>query len=496
MFSHANLKAKALYTGASHLGDPSAVSIDAEHVARCMLAGHSVPEVRICIDFIARRLLTRGIEFKKPSMKLAKTVEESMQEKYMQFASDVIRIGCTVGVVPYIITKSKTGIAYPVVLTSHIGNMTMTVGPKGDFTFAIENLDRNNASMRVFFEVFSHPTTTGSLTSTVASLLRQARITQAYSHAQNRYTNRVDHHRPPIFSTRLRDAATHHTHPSQIEYVQSLEVNSYIAGELNARPPLFLTTSSASFSERDIIDHTGITAEHEFHTQLMRNRIQMNVVRAQQMQMQYGSKADGQEPIILGSQRDRFTGLPVVDYSLYSSFNPDYVVLPANSTLHTHNVAVGPVGLEASRADLRAVVAAAFGLPISVMHGSIGGRVGASNAASTFSQDVLDNTMAFYKRALTRLCLRCYRIANDDQDPDVVVTFPSVEDVRVVEDLFSKNLIDYAYFRTYLAQEYNLPLEAISALDPRRPSSEPRRTDAAHPAASPPRRANLHPHLP
>lgn len=54
------------------------------------------------------------------------------------------------------------------------------------------------------------------------------------------------------------------------DFVMGQELNMFICNELNARPPLFLTTASASFNETNLVDGSGINAESEFKSQLIR----------------------------------------------------------------------------------------------------------------------------------------------------------------------------------------------------------------------------------
>lgn len=200
------------------------------------------------------------------------------------------------------------------------------------------------------------------------------------------------------------------------------------------------------------------------------------------MQAQYGAMAEGVEKNPIGLQRDRITGLPVVNYEAYSSFNPDYCVLPNDSRIHSHSVSHPPHGLEAAREYFRNAAATVFGISPSIFHNMSGNT---SSGAAAVAQDTSDSAIANIKMILSRLCIKCYRVIFNDQDDDVVFLFPSTYDRSNIEKLYAQvraaraprprpahgsltrgaaqGIITHEYYIKYLSEDFDIPMSAFEA---------------------------------
>lgn len=405
-----NLNSEAMFLGKLDAREKTTRAIDDVQLMRCLSIATFNPEVRACIDYIVHRVVCMGIEVRKDSMKEASPeFVKHVQDHYVAFVSDVLRAGLAVGVVPYTLVSNGKFKA-PMVLMDRLKDIeVVSNGVTRSYSL------RGKRGTAVFFEVFNHLSMDGTITSKVAALVR--------SH----------------------------------DHLMAQDTNAFIANELNARPPLFLTTGSASFSEINAVDNSGINAETEFNTQLLKNKIQMNVIRAQQMQAQYGAAADDVDRGPLGKLRDPLTGLPIVSYASSSSFTPDYVALPSDTRLHAHNVATAPASLVADRTNFRQLVTAVFGIPASVF----GGGAVESGAAASIRDASIAAAIQSYKRSLSRLCLKCYSVSFQDATDDVSFVFPAAADRGSIMQLYNQGLIRHEYVMEYLSTSMEIPISAF-----------------------------------
>jgi hypothetical protein len=428
--SNIDLNNKSFLSGALADARKRSCAIDGVHVERCIRIGTFSPEVRACIDYIINRVVCAGIEVRKESMEVASPeFVKHVHDHYNTFVTDVLRLGLTVGVVPYTFVKSGN-FRSPVVLHDALCDIVMTsTGVARSYT-----LDKGVKRSGVFFEVFSHLSNDGMCTSRVAALIR--------------------------------------THDQTV----AQETNSFIANELNARPPLFLTTGSSSFNEVNIVDSSGINAETEFNSMLLRNKIQMNVIRAQQMQAQYGAAADDILTSPLGRHRDPYTSLPTVSYAGASSFIPDYITLPNDTRLHAHNVATAPGNLHGERVNFRELATAVFGIPSSVFSSGVGSM---TNASASLGDTSIACVVQHFKRAMSKLCLTCYSVSFNDHNDDVTFVFPAAVDRGNITQLYKDGIIKRSYLLKYLSDNMEIPLDAFEVEHPNEP-----RTAQVHPPAN------------
>ena len=224
-------------------------SMDVDMVAKCLHMSRSCAEIRSCISYLKTNILAKGIELTRDAQQTSHEFYVHMQEYYTRFCMDAIDVAMIVGIVPYILVKNGKGYGYPMVLKPDAGVVKVTYSDNGSakYSFSFNNSDTNRS--RVFFEVFNDIGRNGEVCSVLSTLV-------------------------PAY-----------------DFIQSQELNTFMANEVNARPPVFLTTGDNAFTEKDVVNRDvygdGIIAEQEFQSQMMRNRIQLNVVQAQKTYLKY-----------------------------------------------------------------------------------------------------------------------------------------------------------------------------------------------------------------
>lgn len=366
------------------------------------------------IEFLVKRILANGIDVRREKMELTDEFKMAIEENLATFVADVIRIALVVGIVPYrIVTAGK--FKHPKVahdLVDYIHVVLTSTGPK----YSIEGIDRRGV---VFFEIFNNLTADGQLTTPTASLLRQ------------------------------------------YEIVLTMECCAYIAADVAARPPVFLTNKNSGIDATTILDQSGVNAEQEMQAQVIKNKIQMNVIKMQQMQMQYGLKGDEAEAAPFGSRRDRISGLPVINYSQYSSFNPDYVVVPSDAQMFTHNVSSAPSDFQSTRESFKTSVSSVFGVPASALDGS---TIAQSNSSAvTSSERTTGTVISFLKRQLARLCYKCLSVSYKEACKDVAVIFPPPLERATMNSLYKDGILKEDFYKKYLSDELEIPMSAFNA---------------------------------
>lgn len=412
-----SFKEKALYEGSlagSSSKGSSPMSIDREQLARCRSMANACIDVYASVEFIVKRILANGIDVRRDRMELTEEFKLAIEENLSTFVADTIRVALVVGVVPYrIITAGK--FKHPKVAHDLIEHIHVALTPSGP-KYSIEGKENHGV---VFFEIFNNLTADGQLTSPASSLLRQ------------------------------------------YEILLTMECCAYIAADVAARPPVFLTNKNSGIDTTTILDQSGVNAEQEMQAQVIKNKIQMNVIKMQQMQMQYGLKGDEAEAAPFGSKRDRISGLPVIDYSKYSSFNPDYVVVPSDAQMFTHNVSSSPSDFHSTRESFKTSVSSVFGVPASALNGAATAQ--ANSSAVTSSERATGSAISFMKRQLSRLCCKCLSVSYKEACKDVAVIFPPPLERATMDALYKDGILKEEFYKQYLSDELEIPLTAFNS---------------------------------
>ena len=388
------------------------VRIDVEHAQRCMEMYNRSPFIYACSQQIKHALFGYGIDIiKEGGERVTPEFAAHLTEYYLKFCNDVIDVALAVGVVPYVIVPAKP-YSYPFVLVQHLSDIRRT--KRGDMRpqYYIEGMNGPN----VFFEVFSDILVDGRVNSKCSTLL------QAY------------------------------------EYLSQIELHSYIASEYNSRPPVFVSVNGDKFFDtREVVAQdpygTGAVAEEQLKSAMLRNKIQMNVVHSQKYMMQYQREADGEEKEAFGRKRDRLTGLPRVDYNSNTSFTPEFIPLPGDSTVARTVNSSEPTHLNFHRENFRSQVCNVFGIPSTVLTGNLGNTV----KASEMSTKLFQATTNFYRSKMETLCLKVYRLIHKDKTPSTRITFPAMADEKTMFGLFQNGLLKREAYIQYLSNYLNMP---------------------------------------
>lgn len=413
---------KTFFTGGVVKQDSNTAAMDVDMVAKCIHMSRSCPEIRACISYMKTNILAKGIEMTRADQQTTHEFYMHMQEYYARFCSDAIDVAMIVGVVPYILVKNGKGYGYPLVLKPDTGMIRVEYADNGSVKYSFTFNDSESVKSRVFFEVFKDIGRNGEICSTLSS------IAQAY------------------------------------DFIQAQELNTFMANEIAARPPVFLTTGDSTFTEKDLVNRDiygdGIVAEQEFQSQLMRNRIQLNVVQAQKTYLKYMS-ADGKtaEPDFFGATRDRLTGFPIVDYTRGTSFQPEFVPLPSNCAPTNATLPRAPEGLQQHRDHFRTVVCASFAIPTSILTGTMPSTT--SSSSSDAMSGSLRTMFEFFKNKLSNLCLKAYRLLHEDSSPDVRIVFPSLINIGTYETLYKEGILTYDAYKDQLSKTYGIPIGAF-----------------------------------
>ena len=398
-------------------------AMDVDMVSRCMHMSRTCAEIRSCIAYLKTNILAKGIEMTRENQQTSHEFHVHMQEYYARFCADVIDVATTLGVVPYILIKNGKGFGYPMVLKPDAGVVRVTYAENGSAKYSFTYNDSESTTKgRVFFEIFNDFGRNGEITSILSGLV------------------------------------------SSFEFIQSQELNTYMANEINARPPVFLTTGDASFTEKDVVNRDvygdGVIAEQEFHSQLMRNRIQLNVVQAQKTYLKYMSvEGSGATADFFGATRDRLTGFPIVDYTSGTSFQPEYVPLPNNCAPTNVTLPRSPEALQQHRDHFRMLVCMAFSIPMNILSGTV--SMGTGSTAAEVMAGSLRNSFEFMKNKLSTLCLKAYRILHEDSSPDIRVVFPALIDVSTYHMLYKDGFLTYTAYKEQLSKSFGIPLAAF-----------------------------------
>ncbi len=409
--------------------DENGVIIDQDMYARCLLVSRKCPEIRSCIEYIKRNILCKGIEMNHSKTNAMPEFTAHINEYYTRFCMDVIEVSAMFGVVPYILVnprKSGSGAryGYPLVLKPEMGVIRVRYDDSGQIKYTYQPMNSEAPSHRVFFEVFNDVGKYGDINSIVSTLV-------------------------PMYT-----------------FLQTQEINTFMANEMNTRPPMFLATSSDnSFSEKDIVQKdsygAGIVAEQEFHAQMLRNRISLNVVNAQKAYLNFmnadANGGTGPEDFF-GARRDRLTGFPVVDYGVGTSYTPEYVPLPNDVRPVNGNLPTPPPNLDGHRLHFQTIVCTSFALPISVVTGQMRN---VNEGSASMLDSSLSNTFHFYKTKLSNLCLKCYRVIHEDHSYDVRIMFPSLVNNQAYSDLYNQGILTYDAYKTSLMKMLDLPASAF-----------------------------------
>lgn len=413
------------------------VRIDIEHAERCMTMYSQSPFIHACAQQIKHALFGYGIDIlKEGGERVIPEFASHLNEYYLKFCNDVIDVALAIGVVPYVIVPAKP-YSYPFVLTQHIADIRRTKGGDARPRYSIRGMQSAN----VFFEVFSDILVDGRLNSKCSTLLR------AY------------------------------------EYISQIELHTYIASEYNSRPPVFVSVNGDKFFDtREVVAQdpygTGAVADEQFKTAMLRNKIQMNVVHSQKYMMQYQREADGEEKEAFGRKRDRLTGLPRVDYSSNTSFTPEFIPLPGDSTVARTVNSTEPSHLNFHRENFRTQVCYVFGIP------SLNGNLGTTVNASEMSTQVFQATTNFYRSKMETLCLKTYRFIHKDNTSSTRITFPAMADEKTMFGLFQHGLLTRDAYINYLSNYLNMPKASfIQEEHIRQPSASREQTG---PAVAPP----------
>lgn len=411
----------SFYKGGQIGGDNGSV-MDTDMAAKCLMMSRTCAEIRSCIAYLKTNILAKGIEMTRKAQTTTHDFHVHMQEYYTRFCADVLEVAVTIGVVPYILVKNGKGYGYPMVLKPDAGTLRVTYAENGSAKYTFSSNGSESTKSRVFFEIFNDLGRSGELCSVVSSLV-------------------------PAY-----------------DFVQTQEFNTFIANEINARPPIFLTTGTDAFTEKDIVNRdvygAGIIAEQEFESQMMRNRIQLNVVQAQKTYLKYMSvEGNGAPPDFFGATRDRLSGYPVVDYTQGTSFQPEFVPLPNDCRPTAATMPHAPNGLEMHREHFRTLVCMAFAIPSNVLTGNMSASAG--NAASDLMAGSLKHAFEFMKNKLATMCLKSYRLLHEDSSEDVKILFPSLTNVSMYEKLYHEGVLKYDAYKEQLSKSFDIPLTSF-----------------------------------
>jgi hypothetical protein len=403
-------------------------TIDEEMFEKCIFMSRTCPEIRSCLAYLKSNILAKGVELTRENEHTTPEFHAHLQEYYVRFCSDAIDMAMVCGVVPYILVKSTSathGYGYPLVLKADTGRIQVSYKDNGSVQYSYEmHGDFDSKRVRVFFEVFTDLGKNGDISSVISSLI-------------------------PAF-----------------DFVHAQEINTFIANEMNARPPVFLTTGSDTFTDKEVVNRDvyggGVVAEQEFHSQLMRNRIQLNVVQAQKTYLKYmnsdGASMDA--PDFFGSTRDRMSGFPVVDYTRGTSYQPEFVPLPNDCAPTQASMPRAPDAIQMHREHFKTLVCMSFAIPSGVLSGSISSS-NMSGETSSFLQGSLKHTFEFMKTKLANMSLKAYRLLHNDASFHVKVLFPSLTNMSIYEKLFREGILNRSSYIEQISKTYDIPMSSF-----------------------------------
>jgi hypothetical protein len=427
------------YTGSDLSGESDGVAVDSEMFERCWSMSHKSPEIRACIEYLKYNILAKGIEMARGTVTTSPEFHSHMQEYYVKFCMDMIEYAVVIGVVPYILVKNGKNYGYPMVIKPGFGTIRVQYDDYGMIRYSYQSA--SGKSKKVFFEVFRDLGINGEVHSIVQSLI-------------------------PAY-----------------EFLYAQEVNTFMANEMNCRPPVFLRMGSDAFSEKDVVNRdvygAGVVAEQEFQSQMLRNRIQLNVVQAQKMYLQYmnSESSGGPEPVVFGAKRDRLSGLPFVNYKQATNYQPEFVPFPNDCQPTSGAQPRAPGELSAHREHFRTTVCTAFSVSNSVLSGQL------SNV-NTATASVLDNTIQttfeYYKSKLTNVCLKTYRVLENDKSDDIKVLFPSLMNGSMYERLYKDGILTYSAYKEQLSKRLDISMNSFEKT-PREPvETKPENKSSIH----------------